>query len=128
MAKKIVIGEKEVGLYYCVGTAKELAKLVGGRLEKLGDFFSTASDDFEMFDRIESLIVLLNKWYCLCSAANGNKIEPITKDELDMHLDPSSMGDYVAALTEAIDIGTKHEIEVKSTPQKNAESGREQLS
>lgn len=128
MAKKINIGNKEVGLYYCVGAAKELAKLVGGQLDKFGDYITRAGDDFEMIDRIENLIVLFNKWYCLSSAANGNKIEPIAKEELDVNMDPSSIGEYINALTEAIEIGTKPEVEVKPIPQKNAESGREQLS
>lgn len=128
MAKKINIGNKEVCLYYCIGTAKELAKLIGGRLEKLGDYFSAAGDDFEMLDRVENLIVLFNKWYCVCAAANGSKVEPITKDELDMQMDPSSIGDYVTALTEAIDAGTKTEVEVKPTPQKNVKGGRKQSS
>lgn len=128
MAKKIIIGNKEVGLYYCVGTAKELAKLVGGKLEKLSDYLANVSDDVEMLDRIENLILLFNKWYCMCAAANGKKVEPITKDELDMQLDPSVIGEYVTAITEAIDVGTKTDVEVKTIPQKNVRSGRKQSS
>lgn len=123
---KIIIGDLEIGLYYCNGAAKELGKLVNG-LSKLGDYLNIEDTDV-LIDRIEHITLILNKWYCAAVACNGKKSEPVTMETLDLLMDPNEVATYGDAILEAIKAGTKKSIQVKPVPQKNVKSGRKQSS
>lgn len=125
--KKIVLNGRKIGLYYCLGASRELSALAGG-LEQIGDYLK--GDSATVMDRCAKVIQILNKWWCKAAACNGDKVEPVTWDELDIYLDPAEMPDYMAAVVQAIEDGTKRTVKTKpvSTKAKNVASGRKQSS
>ena len=125
--KEIILNGQKVGLYYCLGTAKDISALCDG-LEKIGDYLTSGSDGADVIDRIANVIFVLNHWYCKASACNGVKIEPVTRDFLDLYLDPNDAETYMNAINEAISNGTKQTVKIKTIPTKNAKSGRRQSS
>ena len=125
--KKLILNNREVGLYYCLGAARELAELCGG-LEKISDYLN--GDAAEVMSRAARVILILNKWWCKAAACNGTQVEPITAEELDLYMDPAGMVDYMGAVAQAIEQGTKRTVKTKPIPvkQKNVTSGRKQSS
>lgn len=125
--KKLILNDREIGLYYCLGAARELAELCGG-LEKISDYLN--GDAAEVMGRAARVILILNKWWCKAAACNGTKVEPITVEELDLYMDPAGMVDYMGAVAQAIEQGTKRTVKTKPIPvkQKNVTSGRKQSS
>lgn len=125
--KKLILNDREIGLYYCLGASRELAALTGG-LENAKEYLNGNST--EIMDKTCKIILLLNKWWCKVAACNGTQVEPVTQDELDLYFDPSQMPDYVAAINEAIEKGTKRMVKTTPIPTKgkNAVSGRKRSS
>lgn len=117
---KITIAQKEIGLYYCLGAAKELSKITGG-LNNIKDYM--VGDASEILDKMANVIVLLNQWYAKAAACNGIKVEPVDKDWLDLYMGMSDMTECGDAIIEAMNEGTSKAIEVKPVPSKNAKSG-----
>ena len=126
-SKKLTLNDREVGLYYCLGASRELAALTGG-LEHAKEYLNGNST--EIMDKTCKIILLLNRWWCKAAACNGTQVEPITQDELDLYFDPAQMPDYVAAISEAIEKGTKRMVKTTPIPSKgkNAVSGRKRSS
>lgn len=114
---------REIGLYYCVGAARDLADVCGG-LEKIGDYLQDG-DGIEIIEKIKKVIIILNKWWCKASACNGDKVDPVTPDELDLYMDPNQMPDYVGVISKTIERGTRKNVKTKPIPAKgkNAPSG-----
>ncbi len=120
---KVTIAQREFGLYYCLGAAKEMSKLMGG-LDNIKEFMT--GDAAEVVDRMAKLILILNRWYVKAAACNGDEAEKADADWLDLNMDITEAGIYGAAIIEAINEGTKKSVEVKPVPQKNVKSGEEQ--
>lgn len=116
----LTIGDKEIGLFYCLGAAKEVGRLSGG-LDRISEYFT--GDSGEVADRIAHMIAILNKWYVKAAACNGVKAEAVDMDWLDLNMNPQDIGVYADAVIAAINAGTKKEITVKPVPQKNVKSG-----
>lgn len=114
----ISLNGKEIGLYYCLGAAKDLAALSGG-LTNLSDYLQGV-DAAEIVDRIARIILVLNKWY-----SRLTKEEPVSEDDLYLYMDPNEVTEYMEHITGAISQGTKTEVKIKAVKTKNAESGQE---
>lgn len=117
---KLKIAQKEIGLYYCLGTAKELSKMTGG-LNNIKEYMTGEIAD--VLDRMADIIVLMNKWYVKAAACNGITIEPVERDWLDLYMNVSDIVVYGDAIIEAMNEGTSKAVEVKPIPSKNAKSG-----
>lgn len=117
---KVTIAQKEIGLYYCLGAAKEMSKLMGG-LDSIKEYMT--GDAAEVVDRMAKLILIMNRWYAKAAACNGEQAEAVDADWLDLHMDLTEAGVYGAAIIEAINEGTQRSVEVKPIPQKNVKSG-----
>ena len=125
--KKLILNDREIGLYYCLGASRELAALTGG-LENAKEHLNGNST--EIMDKTCKIILLLNRWWCKAAACNGTQVEPVTQDELDLYFDPAQMPDYMVAINAAIENGTRRMVKTTPIPSKgkNAASGRKRSS
>ncbi len=125
MDENTIMLNREIGLYYCLGASKDLAAICGG-LDKISDYLQ--GDSALVVDRVSKVIMVLNKWWCRMAACNGDKVEPVTQDELDLYMDPSDTPIYTEAISRAIEEGTKRAVKIKEIPikTKNGQSGRNQ--
>lgn len=116
--ERITLNGTDIGLYYCLGAAKDLAALSGG-LTNLSDFLNGA-DAAEVVDRVARIIMVLNKWYCKITGETE-----IGEDFLQLYIDPNDTAEYMGHVTDAIARGTKTEVKTQPVKTKNAESGQE---
>lgn len=118
---KLIINDKEVGLYYCLGAAKEIGEVSGG-LEHLGDWLTGPVE--VTLPRAAQVILILNHWYVTLARSKGIEVEPVTADDLMVGMDPNKGNDYLAWIQQALTEGTKKTVKVKPVPQKKIKGGR----
>jgi hypothetical protein len=120
---KITIGGSEYGLLLTTRATKEIAARYGG-LEHLGEKLMKA-ENFEMaLSEIVWLIVLLaNQTILVHNLKNKSKEKPLlTEDEVELLTSPLDLMAYKDAITEAMFLGTKRNIESEDDAGKNAET------
>lgn len=110
----IKVRDREIGLFYSVGAAIDIADLMGGEIEKLGEYLQNIPSG-EIVKRTVNLVEILNRWY-----AEETETEPITRKKIMNLLDVNDMEVYINAILDAIGKGTKVSIETKEV--KNAAS------
>jgi hypothetical protein len=120
---KITICGAEHELLLTTRATKEIAKRYGG-LENLGEKLMK-SENFEMaLSEIVWLIVLLaNQTILVHNLKNkGKPKELLTEDEVELLTSPLDLMAYKDAITEAMFLGTKRNIESEDDGSKNATS------
>lgn len=123
-SKSITIGGKEYELILTTRATKEIAKRYGG-LENLGDKLMK-SENFELaLDELVWLITLLANQSILIHNLQqpGKTREPLSEESVELLTTPLELASFKGAITEAMFLGTKREIESENTGEKNAEVG-----
>lgn len=116
----INIGGEEFTLILTTKATKEIAARYGG-LENLGDKLMK-SENFEMaISEIVWLITLLANQSILIHNLKHKDApkELLTEEAVELLTSPLDLGDYKAAITEAMFKGTKRDIESEADPSKN---------
>jgi hypothetical protein len=116
----ITIGGNEYRLLLTTKATREIAKRYGG-LENLGEKLMKA-ENFEMaLSEIVWLIVLLaNQTVLVHNLKNKDKPkELLTEDEVELLTSPLDLMAYKDAITEAMFLGTKRNIESEDDSPKN---------
>jgi hypothetical protein len=117
---KITIGGNEYELLLTTRATREIAKRYGG-LENLGEKLMKA-ENFEMaLSEIVWLIILLaNQTVLVHNLKNKGKEKPLlTEDEVELLTSPLDLMAYKDAITEAMFLGTKRNIESEDDSPKN---------
>ncbi len=118
----ITLNHNEYNLVLTTRATKEIAARYGG-LENLGDKLMK-SENFEMaLNEIVWLIVLLaNQGVQIHNFTNPkDKKEPLTEETVELMTSPSDLIEYKDAILEAMNKGTKRNIESEEAPGKKLE-------
>lgn len=119
----IMLNNNEYDLVLTTKATKEIAARYGG-LENLGDKLMKA-ENFELaINEIVWLIVLLaNQGVKIHNFTNPkNKKEPLTEEMLELLTSPADLAEYKDAIIEAMNKGTKRNIESEDTLGKKPEA------
>ena len=116
----IIIGGQEFPLLLTTRATKEIGKRYGG-LENLGAKLMQAENFALALDEVNWLIVLLaNQAILRHNFLNkDNPKELLTEEFVELFTVPYELGEYKAAITEAMYKGTKRHIESEESTEKN---------
>ena len=116
----ITIGGQEFPLLLTTRATKEIGKRYGG-LENLGAKLMQAENFALALDEVNWLIVLLaNQAILRHNFLNkDNPMELLTEEFVELFTVPYELGEYKAAITEAMYKGTKRYVESEESTEKN---------